>query len=116
MKEVKAIVKNFKVNDIINNLVKSGYPNITISISEGTGTFEGYNAGISTQFSISDSQVAKIELVCADFDADLVANIISRYGRTGHSGDGLIYISELSKAIKVKTGDEIHLDVKSIKW
>ncbi|MCE5319476.1 MAG: hypothetical protein LLF93_00045 [Bacteroidales bacterium] len=37
MKEIKAFVKPFKVNDILNQLLQAGYPNITVSMSEGNG-------------------------------------------------------------------------------
>ena len=114
MKEIQAYVKHFKVNDLVKYLIDSGFPNITISMSEGTGTFERGNSEISTQFSISNSQVAKIELICSNLDEDIVVDIISRYGRTGNSGDGIIYISNVNKAIKVKTGEEIQLDKTNI--
>ena len=40
MKEIKAFVKPFKVNDILNQLLQAGYPNITVSMAEGTGSFK----------------------------------------------------------------------------
>jgi len=92
MKEIKAFVKPFKVNDILNQLLQAGYPNITVSMAEGTGNFKSEDSSLSTHFSITDSKVAKIE--------------ISTFGRTGNHGDGIIFVAEVEKVYKVKTGME----------
>lgn len=106
MKEIKAFVKPFKVNDILNQLLGAGYPNLTVSMAEGTGHFKGGESSISTHFSITDSKVAKIEIVCPKTDVDKIIAIISEYGRTGNPGDGIIYVSGVEKAVRVKTGKE----------
>lgn len=106
MKEIKAFVKPFKVNDILNLLLQAGYPNTTVSLAEGTGKFQSDDSTLSTQFSITNSKVAKIEIVCDDKDVDQIVNIISVKGRTGNPGDGLIYVSDIEKVIRVRTGQE----------
>ena len=106
MKEVKAFVKPFKVNDILNQLLEAGYPNLTVSMAEGTGNFKSEESYLSTHFSITDSKVAKIEVVCNDLDVEKIVSIISSKGRTGNPGDGIIYVSEVDKVYKVSTGLE----------
>ena len=106
MKEIKAFVKPFKVNDILNQLLEAGYPNITVSMAEGTGNFKGDESSLSTHFSITDSNVTKIEIVCNDLDVEKIVSIISSNGRTGNPGDGIIYVSEIQKVYKVSTGLE----------
>ncbi|HNX90199.1 MAG TPA: P-II family nitrogen regulator [Paludibacteraceae bacterium] len=106
MKEIKAFVKPFKVNDILNQLLQAGYPNITASMAEGTGNFASDESTLSTHFSITDSKVAKIEIVCNDSEVENIVNIISTKGRTGNPGDGIIYVSEVEKVYKVRTGLE----------
>jgi nitrogen regulatory protein P-II 1 len=110
MKEIKAFVKPFKVNDILNQLLEAGYPNITASMAEGTGNFKSDESSLSTHFSITDSKVAKIEIVCNDLDVEKIVSIISSKGRTGNPGDGIIYVSEVEKVYKVNTGLENGLD------
>ena len=106
MKEIKAFVKPFKVNDILNQLLQAGYPNITVSMAEGTGNFKSEDSSLSTHFSITDSKVAKIEIVCNDVDVEKIVHIISTFGRTGNHGDGIIFVAEVEKVYKVKTGTE----------
>jgi nitrogen regulatory protein P-II 1 len=105
MKEIKAFVKPFKVNDILNQLLQAGFPNITVSMAEGTGNFNSEESSLSTHFSITDSKVAKIEIVCNDNEVEKIAGIISSMGRTGNSGDGIIFVSEIEKVYRVKTGN-----------
>jgi len=93
MKEIKAFVKPFKVNDILNQLLQAGYPNITVSMAEGTGNFKSDESSLSTHFSITDSKVAKIEIVCNDSDVETIVQIISSLGRTGNHGDGIIFVA-----------------------
>jgi nitrogen regulatory protein P-II 1 len=106
MKVLKAFVKPFKVNDILNQLLLAGFPNITVSMAEGTGNFNSEESSLSTHFSITDSKVAKIEILCNDSDVEKIVGIISAMGRTGNPGDGIIYVSEVEKVYKVKTGLE----------
>jgi len=106
MKEIKAFVKPFKVNDIFHHLLEAGYPNLTVSMAEGTGNLENTDISVSTQFSITNSRVAKIEIVCNKSEVNKIITIISENGRTGNPGDGLIYISDVEKAYRVKTGLE----------
>ena len=104
MKEIKAFVKPFKVNDILTQLLQAGFPNITVSMAEGTGNFNSEESSLSTHFSITDSKVAKIEIVCDDSEVEKIVDIISTKGRTGNSGDGIIFVSEIEKVYRVKTG------------
>ena len=110
MKEIKAFIKPFKVNDILNQLLQAGYPNITVSMAEGTGNFKSEELSLSTYFSITDSKVTKIEIVCDDLDVEKIVNIISSKGLTGNPGDGIIYVSEVEKVYKVNTGLENGVD------
>jgi len=109
MKEVKAFVKPFKVNDILSRLIEVGYPNLTVSLAEGTGNLRSDESSFSSNFSITNSKVAKIEIVCNKNDADEIVAIISEMGRTGNPGDGIIYISDVQKAIHVKNGENMNL-------
>ena len=106
-KEIKAIVKPFKANDILSQLIQSGYENLTVTLAEGTGNFNSDDSSLSMHFSITDSEVAVIIVVCDDSEVEKIVNIISENGRTGNPGDGLIYVSDLYKVFRVKTGLEV---------
>ncbi len=106
MKEIKAFIRPSKVVPIVEQLKANGFENITLSEAEGTGKFQDENAFVSQKFSITDSKVAKLELVAEDKDVDKIIEIISEYGKTLNPGDGLIYVACVEKAYRVKTGKE----------
>jgi len=104
MKEIKAIVKPFKVNDILNQLLESGYPNLTVTLAEGTGSFQGDETSFSTNFSITNSKVAKIVIVSDDAEVDKIIGIICSIAHTGNPGDGIIYVTKVEKTFSIRTG------------
>ncbi len=104
MKEIKAFIRPNKVNEIVQQLKEKGFENATISLAEGIGKFQDEHASVSQKFSVTDSPIAKIEMVVFKEDVDTIVSIISEYGKTIHTGDGLIYISDVEKAFRVKTG------------
>lgn len=107
MKEIKAFIRPNKVNDIVQHLKDAGFENMTISTAEGTGKLQqDEDAFVSQKFSITDSEVAKLELVVGKNDVDKVVHIISEQGKTLNPGDGIIYVSDVNQVYRVKTGLE----------
>jgi len=106
MKEIKAFIRPNKVNEIVHRLIDNGFENITISSAEGTGKLQDENAFVSRKFSVTDSPIAKIEMVINKNEVEKVVNIISENGRTINPGDGIIYISDVERAFRVKTALE----------
>jgi len=107
MIEIKAFIRYNKVTEIVHQLKEAGFDNITISTAEGTGKLQDEKAFVSTKFAVTDSVIAKIELVTKSANVEMAVNIISKYARTLNPGDGLIYISDIQKVIRVKDGTEI---------
>lgn len=106
MKEIKAFVRPNHVNEIIEQLKDNGFENITLSSAEGTGKFQDEGAFVSQKFSITDSPMAKIVMVIEKAKVNTVVSIISEYAKTLNPGDGIIYVSNVEKAYRVKTGLE----------
>jgi len=104
MKEIKAFVRPNKVDNIVHHLKDAGFENMSISSAEGTGKLQDEDAFVSQKFSITDSEVAKLELVVKDEDVDKVVQIISEQGKTLNPGDGLIYVSDVNQIYRVKDG------------
>lgn len=104
MKEINAFVRPNKVNDIVHHLKDAGFENMSISSAEGTGKLQDEDAFVSQKFSITDSEVAKLELVVNKNDVDKVVHIISEQGKTLNPGDGIIYVSDVNQVYRVKDG------------
>lgn len=104
MKEIKAFIRPNKVNDIVHHLKDAGFENMTISSAEGTGKLQDEAAFVSQKFSVTDSPMAKIEMVIEKAKVNTVVSIISEFGKTLNPGDGIIYVSNVEKVYRVKTG------------
>jgi len=105
MKEIKAFIKPNRTKQVVDALNENGFDSITLSRAEGTGSLSRPDAFPSLEFKITDSQVVKLEIVCNDEKVEQIVSIISEEGRSAEPGDGLIYISKVEKAYRVKTGD-----------
>lgn len=106
MKEIKAFIRTTKLTHILENLKKAGFYNVTFNICEGTGGYQNEKASPSLRFHITDSELVKLELVCSSSDVDSIIQIITLNGRTTETGDGIIYVSSVEKAIKIKNGED----------
>ncbi len=107
MKLLKAFIRTSKVDDVISALRAAGAPGITITRVHGVGY--GYEPLL---FNLAPSEinkapeVAKIEVVCDDDCVDRLIGEVLRVARTGFSGDGIVFITPVERAIKIRTGAE----------
>lgn len=107
MKEIKAFVKPNRIQKIIDALTDNGFKSMTLSQAEGTGAFKTKGAKPSIDFHVTDSPVIKIELVCQNEEAQEVIKIIIANGRTEELADGIIYLTDIEDAFKIKTGESL---------
>lgn len=107
MKEIKAFIKPNRVKQVVEALRENGFDCITLSNAEGTGSLKRPDAFPSLEFKITDSPVVKLEIVCEDAKVEAIVTLISQKGRSTEPGDGLIYVSNVEKAYRVKNGESI---------
>lgn len=110
MKEVKAFVRTSRLALIVSELKKNGFDNLTLNTCEGTGGYQNEEASPSLRFHITDREIVKLELVCANDDVDIIVQIITLHGKTHEPGDGIVYVSSIEQAIKIKNGDDASSD------
>lgn len=107
MKELKAFVKPNRIQKVIEALSDSGFKSMTLSQAEGTGAFKAKGAKPSLDFHVTDSPVVKLELVCQNEEAQSAIDIITENGKTPEKGDGIIYVTSIDDAFKIKTGESL---------
>jgi len=100
MKEIKA----FKNGKGVEALTNKGFESVTLSESEATGNFKREGSVPSLKYHFTDSKMIKLELVCQDEDVEIIIEIISKEARTPYPADGILYISDVIDAFKIKTG------------
>lgn len=106
MKEIKAYVRPDRVDNVVRELEQAGFCCMTIVNVSGLGGFaDPKKAKYSFEYVEKYSKVIKIELVCGDEHVDAAVDAIIKKGRTQKPGDGIIFVSPVDKAVKIRTGE-----------
>lgn len=107
MKEVKAYLRCSRVEDVIQKLNDIGVENLTIIdvMALGKGMIDPEHYKYSIKCVERYSEVAKVEIICADSDIEEIVRVIQSECHSGTSGDGIIIVSDVDKAIKIRTGE-----------
>lgn len=107
MKEIKAFIKPNKLENVVEALKENGFESVTLSECEGTGTYKREDSLPSLKFHFADSKMIKLELVCQNEEAEKAVAIICKNGKTPFPADGIIYVSDINDAYRIKTGKSI---------
>lgn len=111
MREIKAFIREKRSSEVIKALHEAGFSSLTISEAEGTGKYTKKDDMPSLRFPVTHSKMSKLEIVCKKEDVEAIVKIIHEHGGTGEKGEGIIFVSEVSKIYKVRTGKESREDV-----
>ena len=106
MKKIEAIVKPFKLDDIKDRLAEVGIHGMTVSEVKGFGRGGG-KAPIypGAEYIIDFVPKMKIEIVVEDDMVHPAIEAIMEAARTGHVGDGKIFVSAIDEAFRIRTGE-----------
>jgi nitrogen regulatory protein P-II 1 len=107
MKEIKAIIRPFKLLEVTEALQKiEGLPGVTISEIKGFGKGRAKNSIDKIVYEMVELiPRIKLEVVVADEMVDEVVNVIQKYSHTGNTGDGKIFVSTVDDIIKIRTNE-----------
>ena len=106
MKLITAIVKPFKPDDVREALSAMGIQGLTATKVKGFGRQKGHTElyrGVEYVFDFLPK--VKIETVVADEVLDQAIEAIKKGARTGKIGDGKIFVSEVTEAVRIRTGE-----------
>lgn len=106
MKLITAIIKPTKVDDVKNALSKIGITGITLSEVKGFGRQKGHKEVYrGTEIEVSFLPKSKLEIAVPDENLDNVLNAIQTAAKTDQIGDGKIFVTDLAKVIRIRTGE-----------
>lgn len=107
MKEIKAIIRPFKLLEVTEALQKiEGLPGVTVSEIKGFGKSRAKNAKDKIVYELVEFiPRIKLEIVVVDEMAEEVVNLIQKYSHTGNSGDGKIFVVNVEDAVKIRTNE-----------
>ena len=106
MKLITAIIKANKVDDVKNALSKIKVTGITLSEVKGFGRQKGHKEVYrGTEIEVSFLPKSKLEIAVTDEQLDEAINVITQAARTNEIGDGKIFVTDLTKVIRIRTGE-----------
>jgi nitrogen regulatory protein P-II 2 len=106
MKLIMAIFKPFKLDEVREALTALGIQGLTATEVKGFGRQKGQTEIYrGAEYSVSFLPKIKIEVVVADDLADQVVETIHKVANTGHIGDGKIFVLEVARAVRIRTGE-----------
>ncbi len=106
MKKIEAIIRPFKLDDVKEALLEEGIHGLTIIEVRGYGRQKGHKETFrGSEYQIEFVPKLKIEIVVDDSLAEKAVDAILRTAKTGQVGDGKIFISEITDAIRIRTDE-----------
>ena len=107
MKLIKAYIRTFMADNVIRALKDLGIHRLTaIDVKKVGDEVDPDQRKLSAELGSTYTAMVKLELVCNDDCVSMACDIIRENARTGRKGDGLIAISSVEKAIRIRTGKE----------
>lgn len=106
MKEIKAYIRHEKAEIVIRKLEEAGVYGMTVLDANALANWADELAfSYSIEYVQKYSRVVKIELICNKERVENLVNVIVKYGHTGNSGDGWVFVSDIEKSVRIKTGE-----------
>ena len=105
MKEIKAIIRPFKMAEVIDALHGiEDLPGLMISEIRGFGRTLGGSLPGKNAADVADQMPRiKLEVVVSDDRVNEIVDVIQRHAHTGNSGDGKIFVLPVADAVKIRT-------------
>jgi nitrogen regulatory protein P-II 1 len=106
MKKIEAIIKPFKLDEVKQALMEIGVEGMTVTEARGFGRQKGHTELYrGAEYVVDFLPKVKLELVVQDPLAEKAILAIAGAARTGRIGDGKIFVSEISDAVRIRTGE-----------
>ena len=107
MKKIEAIIKPFKLDEVKEALQDAGIQGLSVVEVKGFGRQKGHTELYrGTEYVVDFLPKVKIEVVLADDQVDGAIEAIIGAAKTDKIGDGKIFVSDVSHAIRIRTGEE----------
>jgi nitrogen regulatory protein P-II 1 len=107
MKKIEAVIKPFKIEEVKDALTEAGITGMTVSEVKGYGRQAGHTELYrGAEYVVDFIPKIKVEVVVKEDDLDMVVEKIVNAARTGKIGDGKIFVTDIEKVVRIRTGEE----------
>ena len=106
MKQITAILKPFKLEEVREALADCGVTGLTVTEVKGFGRQKGHTELYrGAEYVVDFLPKVKVEVAVKDEDVDRCVEAIVRAARTGKIGDGKIFVQNIEQVIRIRTGE-----------
>ena len=106
MKQITAIIKPFKLDEVREGLAELGVTGLTVTEVKGFGRQKGHTELYrGAEYVVDFLPKIKVEVVVADDRVDTVIDAIVKSAHTGKIGDGKIFVTAVEQVIRIRTGE-----------
>ncbi len=106
MKKIEAIIKPFKLDDVIEALSELGIEGVSVSEIRGFGRQKGRSEIYKgAEYVVDFLPKTKLEVVTTDELVDPACEAIRQAAQTGKIGDGKIFVVDVEKVMRIRTGE-----------
>jgi len=106
MKMIRAIIKPFKLDEVKDALIEAGVTGLTVTEVRGHGRQKGHTELYrGAEYNVDFVPKTEISTVVSADRVDEVVSTIVAAARSGKVGDGKIFISNVEKIIRIRTGE-----------
>ena len=106
MKQITAIVKPFKLEEVREALADVGVSGLTVTEVKGFGRQKGHTELYrGAEYVVDFLPKVKIEVVVANTQVESAIDAIVRSARTGKIGDGKIFVTSVEHVVRIRTGE-----------
>ena len=107
MKKIEAIIKPFKLADVREALSDIGITGMTVTEVRGFGRQKGHTELYrGAEYMVDFLPKVKMEIVVPDELLEQCLDAIIDTAQTGKIGDGKIFVYEVERVIRIRTGEE----------
>jgi nitrogen regulatory protein P-II 1 len=106
MKQITAIIKPFKLEEVREALAEVGVTGLTVTEVKGFGRQKGHTELYrGAEYVVDFLPKVKVEAVVKDTELERAVEAIVKAAKTGKIGDGKIFVTAVEQVIRIRTGE-----------
>ena len=106
MKQITAIIKPFKLDEVREALAEVGVSGLTVTEVKGFGRQKGHTELYrGAEYVVDFLPKIRVEVVLPDDQVEAAIEAVVKAARTGKIGDGKIFVTPVEQALRIRTGE-----------
>ncbi len=106
MKQITAIIKPFKLDEVREALAELGVSGLTVTEVKGFGRQKGHTELYrGAEYVVDFLPKVRVEVIVPDAAVEQALDAVIKAAQTGRIGDGKIFVTQVEEVIRIRTGE-----------